>query len=105
MNVQITSRKFRAKESLREYIKEEAAALEKYADDIIDVNIVLSYEHTKDSIKIAEVIVQVPGKTVTASESSEEFGKSVGFAFEKVTAQLKKLKTKRIENNRTSKVA
>lgn len=105
MNVQITSRKFKAKDSLKEYIKGEAAALEKYADDIIDVEVILSFEHNKDSIKTAEVIVQVPGKTLTASENTDDFGKSLGFAFEKIAVQLKKLKTKRIENNRTTKVA
>lgn len=105
MNVKITSRKFRAKDSLKEYIKEEAAALEKFADDIIDVEVILSFEHNKDSIKTAEVIVQVPGKVLTASENSEDFGKSAGFAFEKLAAQLKKIKTKRIDNNRTTKVA
>jgi putative sigma-54 modulation protein len=105
MNVKITSRKFRAKDSLKEYIKEEAAALEKYAEDIIDVEVILSFEHNKDSIKTAEVIVQVPGKILTASENSEDFNKSVGFVFEKMIAQLKKIKTKRIDNNRTTKVA
>ncbi|HEX3073157.1 MAG TPA: ribosome-associated translation inhibitor RaiA [Ignavibacteriales bacterium] len=105
MNVKITSRKFRAKDSLKEYIKEEAATLEKYAEDIIDVEVILSFEHNKDSIKTAEVIVQVPGKILTASENSEDFNKSVGFVFEKMIAQLKKIKTKRIDNNRTTKVA
>ncbi|HEX2984833.1 MAG TPA: ribosome-associated translation inhibitor RaiA [Ignavibacteriales bacterium] len=105
MNVKITSRKFRAKDSLKEYIKEEAAALEKYAEDIIDVEVILSFEHNKDSIKTAEVIVQVPGKILTASENSEDFNKSVGFVFEKMIAQLKKIKTKRIDNNRTTNVA
>lgn len=105
MNVKITSRKFRAKDSLKEYIKEEAAALEKYAEEIIDVEVILSFEHNKDSIKTAEVIVQVPGKILTASENTEDFNKSVGFVFEKMIAQLKKIKTKRIDNNRTTKVA
>jgi putative sigma-54 modulation protein len=96
MNIQITARKFRAKDSLKDFIREEIKSLEKFSDQIIEANIVLSYIHPKDSIKNVEIVLQIPGKVITVNESSEEFEKSLGLAIEKLKRQLTKVKTKRI---------
>ncbi|MCF6270711.1 MAG: ribosome-associated translation inhibitor RaiA [Melioribacteraceae bacterium] len=96
MNINITSRKFKAKDTLKEFINNEVKTLEKYNEKILDVNVVLSYTHLKDSIKTAEIIVKIPGKTLTASEDSEEFSKSVNIALDKLKRQLKREKSKRI---------
>jgi len=96
MNINITSRKFKAKETLKEFINEEVKLLEKYNEKILDVDVVLSYTHVKDSIKTAEIIVKIPGKTLNVSEDSEEFSKSVNIALGKLKRQLKREKSKRI---------
>lgn len=96
MNIQITARKFRAKDSLKDFIREEIKSLEKFSDQIIEANIVLSYIHPKDSIKNVEIVLQIPGKVITVNEASEEFEKSLNVAIEKLKRQLTKVKTKRI---------
>lgn len=96
MNIQITSRKFKAKDSLKDYIKEEIKKLERFYDSVIDVNVVLSFTHLTDSIKTAELTVKIPGKVISVSSDSGEFEKSVDASIEKVIRQLKKIKTKRI---------
>jgi len=96
VNINITSRKFKAKDSLKELINAEVNALEKYYDGILDVDIVLSYIHEKDSIKTAEFIVKVPGKTITVSEESDDFSKSVNVGLDKLKRLLKKEKQKRM---------
>ena len=96
MNIQITARKFRAKDSLKDFIRNEIKSLEKFNDSILDVNVVLSYTHLKDSIKSAEIVVQIPGKTITVNQSSDDYEKSVNGAIEKIVRQLSKVKTKRI---------
>lgn len=101
MNIQITSRKFRAKDSLKDYIKEEIKGLERFNDQILDVNVVLSFTHQTDSIKTAELTLKIPGKIISVSHESDEFEKSVGGAFEKVIRQLKKIKTKRISRKKS----
>ncbi len=103
MNIQITSRKFRAKDTLKDFIKNEVKSLSKFYDDIIDVNVVLSFTHLKDSIKTAEIVLQVPGKTLSVIESTEEFEKSIVSAVNKIAVQLKKIKTKRIAKKKDSK--
>ena len=100
MNIQITSRKFRAKDSLKEHINKEMKGLEKYNDDILEANVVLSYTHIKDSIKTAEVVLKIPGKVLSVTETSEDYSKSVSIAAEKLVRQLKKVKTKRISRVR-----
>lgn len=104
MKIQITSRKFKARDILKQYIEQEVKSLEKIHDEIHDVEIILSFETVKDSIKIAEVIVQVPGKVITAKEGTDDFQKSVAAAVSKIEKQLDKLKNKRIENKRVEKV-
>jgi putative sigma-54 modulation protein len=96
MNITITSRKFRAKETLKEFIRGEVNVLEKYNDEIISANVILSFTHLKDSIKTAEITLSVPKKNITVETSSEEFEKSVTLSVEKIKKQLKKLKTKRL---------
>ncbi len=96
MNIQITSRKFRAKESLKEQVKSELKSLEKIYDDILDANVILSYTHPKDSIKTVEIQLQIPGKVLTASESSDDFRKSLSAVVGKLERQLIKHKTKRM---------
>lgn len=96
MNIQITSRKFRAKDSLKQFINKELQSLEKYNDEILEANVVLSYTHLKDSIKTAEIIIKIPGKVLSVTETTEEYSKSVNLAVEKLIRQLKKEKTKKI---------
>ncbi len=95
MNITITARKFKAHNTLKDFINAEVNSLEKFYDDILDVDVILSFLNSKDSIKSAEIIIKVPGQTLTAAEESDDFKKSVNAAIEKLSRQLKKLKTKR----------
>jgi len=61
----------------------------------LNVDVILSYQNSRDSIKIAEIIVQVPGQTLTATEQSDEYKKAVSTAVEKLSRQLTKLKSKK----------
>ncbi len=96
MNIRITSRKFKAKDSLKDFIKNEIKSLEKNNNQILDVNVILSFTHIKDSIKTSEIIVTVPRHTFSVTVSSDEFEKSISSAVEKLQKQLIKLKTKRL---------
>jgi putative sigma-54 modulation protein len=95
MNILITARKFKARPGLKDFISSEVSTLKKYNDDILSADVKLSYLNSKDSIKSAEIILHVPGQTLNATEESDDFEKSVSRAVEKLSRQLKKLKTKR----------
>jgi len=102
MNINITSRKFKAKDTLKEFIREEVKSLEKFSDSIQDVDVVLSYLHNKDSIKIAEISASVPGKTLLMTEESDDFTKAVTESVNKLKRQLKKIKSKKIAKSKIS---
>ena len=95
MNTKITARKFKARDSLKGFVKDEVKMLNKYNDSILDVDIVLSYQNSRDSVKIAEITVHIPGRTFFATQKSDDFEKSVSAAVEKLIKQLKTLKSKR----------
>ena len=74
MNISITARKFKAHSTLKQHIEDEIKSLRKFNDDILNADVILSYQNPKDSLKIAEIILQVPGQTLTAKEQTEDFG-------------------------------
>ncbi len=98
MNIQITSRKFKASDSLKQFITAEIKGLQKYEDAIQDAEVILSYIHPKDSIKQAEIILNVPSKVLKATDESDDFKKSVSVAVDKLKRQLKKYKTQKIKH-------
>ncbi|MFA3781902.1 ribosome hibernation-promoting factor, HPF/YfiA family [Melioribacteraceae bacterium 4301-Me] len=100
MNIQITSRKFRAKDSLKSYITKSLKSLEKLNDQILDVDVILSFTHIKDSIKTVEINAQIPGKLLSVSSSTDDFKKSVIDARNKLERQLRKEKTKKLAKTR-----
>ncbi|HPN39633.1 MAG TPA: ribosome-associated translation inhibitor RaiA [Melioribacteraceae bacterium] len=100
MNIQITSRKFRAKDSLKDFINNEVSSLEKYNDEILEANVILSFTHLKESEKTSEIVIKIPGKTLSVSETTDEFEKSITLAVEKLVRQLRKVKTKKLASIR-----
>jgi putative sigma-54 modulation protein len=95
MKITITARKFKAHDTLKEYINGEVNSLGKYVDNIHNADVILSYLNSKENLKTAEIILQVPGQTLTAMEQTDDFKKSVAASVEKLSRQLQKLKSKK----------
>lgn len=95
MKVSITARKFKARETLKEFIKDELNTLNRFYEDIIDAEVILSYQNSVNSVKIVEVVLSVPGKIITITEQAEEYEIATRAAIDKLKRQLKKLKDKR----------
>jgi putative sigma-54 modulation protein len=95
MNIIITARKFKARETLKDHIKDEVKTLLKINDNIISAEVILSFQNSHDSIKKTEITLHIPGQTLVAAEESDEFTKSVSAAVAKLLRQLKTLKSKR----------
>jgi putative sigma-54 modulation protein len=96
MNVTITARKFKARESLKDFITDEVKSLSKFNDDIISADVILSFQNSKDSIKKAEITLHIPKQTLVSTVDSDEFTKSVSAAVDKLSRQLKTFKSKKI---------
>lgn len=94
MNINITARKFKARETLKDYIKDEVKSLLRFNDSIISADVILSFQNSHDSIKKAEITIKIPRQVLIAAEESDDFTKSVSAAVAKLVRQLKKHKTK-----------
>ncbi len=95
MNVKITARKFKAHSTLKDFINSEIDSLNKFNDNILDIDVILSFQNSSNSVKTVEMILKVPGQIMTATESSDDFKKSAASVVQKLSKQLQKLKTKR----------
>lgn len=100
MNIQITARKFKAHDTLKEYIKDELSQLEKFNDDIISADVILSYQNNSNSIKKVEVVLNIPGQTLNAADQTEDFKTAVVSVTEKLRRQLETIKSKRASKAR-----
>lgn len=94
MNVKFTARHFRPRAGLKEHAVEEVKKLGRFYDGIVSATIVLSYERATNSVKTAEINLHVYGSVLTATEKSDDYGKSVDAAAAKLATQLAKYKTK-----------
>ena len=102
MQVHVTARKFKAHKPLRDYASHGVSRLAKFYDGIVRGDVVLSYEKSTNSLKWAEVSLQVHGTVLTAKEKSEDFTKSIDKAIGKLERQLSKYKTRlRLKDRRT----
>lgn len=102
MDIHFTARKFKARETVKEHAIAAVKKLDKFYDGIVRSDIILSFERTTNSLKVAEVNLHVHGTVLSAREKSEEYLKSIDLAVEKIERQLTKYKTKvRMKNKKT----
>lgn len=102
MDIHFTARRFKAHQELRDHALSSLKKLDKYYDGIVRSDVILSYEHNRNSTKIAEINLRVFGVVLTAKEKSEDFYKSLDLAVEKLERQLDRYKTKlRAKDKRT----
>ena len=94
VKVNITSRHFKAHETLQEYIKNEIETLTKYHEEILYSDVILSYEKSINSIKNCEIILKLRDRSITAKESTDDFVKSIDKAIDKIETQILKYKGK-----------
>jgi putative sigma-54 modulation protein len=100
MNIQITARKFKAHPTLKEFIKDEISSLEKFNDSIISADVILSFQNNQNSIKKAEIVLNIPGQILNAADQTEDFKASINSATEKLRRQLETIKSKRASKTR-----
>lgn len=101
MDAHITSRHFKAHETLLEYSENAVRQLSHFYDGIVRADVTLSYEKTRKSTKVAEVRLSVHNAVLVGIAKTDDFFKSVDESVGKVLVQLKKYKSKLREKDRT----
>ena len=93
MNIEITSRHFTASEKLKELVNEKVKKIEKYNNDIISCNIILTKENYSENV---EIIIHAKGHDFISSENEDVFERSLTNAVYKISNQIKKQHEKAI---------
>jgi len=100
MNVHFTARKFKAHQATKDRAIESVKRLDRYYDGILRTDIILSFERSINSLKMAEINLHVHGAILTAKEKTEDFHKSIDLAVDKLERQLSKYKSKQRAKNK-----
>jgi ribosomal subunit interface protein len=91
MRFNITARRFKLSDELREFAQSEAFRLKKYYDGIIDTEVILGWEK---KMRTAEIKIAVFGTILTAREESEDMKLAIRQTVDKLERQLIKYKDK-----------
>ena len=91
MRTSIAARRFKASDKLQEYANTEVRRLQKYFDNIIDCDIILSYQKEN---KTCEILLNVYGTVLKAKDETDDFYKSINRTVYKLEQQVKKYKEK-----------
>ena len=96
MNIKIHSIHFNTDERLEQFITDKLQKIERFVNHIIDTQVILKLDHNKGTVKdkIAEIRLQLPGKTLFAEERSKLFEESIELATDSIVRQVKKHKEK-----------
>ena len=93
MNIEITSRHFTASEQLKELVNEKVKKIEKFNNEIISCNVVLTKENNSENV---EIIAHAKGHDFISSKNEDIFERSLTNAVYKISNQIKKQHEKAI---------
>lgn len=85
MEVNITGRHFEITEPIKEHVMEKLKRLNRHADNIIDVHVILSIENSRH---LAEVVVLLGDTTFLSKEATADMYLSVDKTVSKIKHQL-----------------
>jgi putative sigma-54 modulation protein len=91
MEIRTTARHFELTENLRKFAEDEIKRLEKYYDHIIDCQLTMSVEKSR---QIAELTLKVYGTQLTAKAKAYDMYVAIEQVITKMETQIKKYKSK-----------
>lgn len=95
MKLTVQSIHFDADKKLLQFIQEKVDKLVHFYDHILGGQVVLKLDKSSDSKnKIVQIIIQVPGNDILASEQCKSFEEATDLCIDVLTRQIKKHKEK-----------
>ena len=78
MNIKIQSIKFDADKKLTDFIEKKVNKIERYFDNIVDVEVFLRIQNSQElDNKVAEIRIKVPGSDLFAQRQSKSFEEAI----------------------------
>jgi ribosomal subunit interface protein len=98
MEIKINAVSFSASSQLEEFIQKKISRLEKYNDNIINIDVTLKLEKDDQlENKVVEITVFVKGQDVFAKKNAKKFEEAVDELYDVLKRQLVKVKEKERE--------
>ncbi len=97
MNISITTRGYKAPERLKAYLADKLKRLNRFEDQIMDIDAIFSYEKL---LQVVEFKVRLRKKNFIIKEKSEDIFKSIDLAIDNVERQITKIKEKIREHDK-----
>ena len=95
MEIKINAVGFSASSQLEEFIQKKISKLEKYNDNIIDIDVTLKLEKDDNlENKVVEIAVSVKGQEVFAKKNARKFEDAIDELYDVLKRQLVKVKEK-----------
>lgn len=91
MNIEFTSRHFRAPENLREYAVKELGRIEKHFDRITTCQMIITHENESYT---AEINLSIPQHRLNVKNTTANVNKSIDRAVDKMISRITKIKDK-----------
>ncbi len=96
MNIAITTRGYKAPGRLKSYITEKLKRLDRFAEKILSIEAILSYENID---QVVEFQLRLNNKKIVVKERSDDVFKSIDLAVDSLERQITKFKEKFREHN------
>jgi putative sigma-54 modulation protein len=96
MNIAITTRGYKAPDRLKTYIREKLKRLNRFAERILSVEAILSYENID---QVVEFKLRLNNKKIVVKERSDDVFKSIDLAVDSLERQVTRVKEKFREHN------
>ena len=91
MNIAITTRGYKAPERLKEFLREKIKKLDRFSDQILGIEAILSYEKLD---QVVEFKLKLANKLIITKEKSDDIFKSIELAVDNIERQIVKTKSK-----------
>ena len=101
MNLSITARGYKAPDRLKKYLTDKLDRKKKLYEDVIDVEVVLSYVKLT---QVAEFRINLNHKVLLIKEKSDDIFKSIDQALDNSERQIKRYKEKRRDHKNNKMV-
>ncbi len=101
MNVIVSGQHLKITDSIKEYAEEKCKKVEKYLENITEVNVMLTVEKTKSEgpIHKADATIYATGKTIRIESEDKDLYAAIDNMADKMERQVRKYKEKLKDRN------
>jgi putative sigma-54 modulation protein len=99
MRIAVTFRNMESSEAIKDYAHQKISKVQRYLDEPIEANVVLSKEKFRER---AEVTLVANRRTINSAEETTDIYEAIDKCSDKLERQVQKFRKKRVQNKKNS---